>query len=517
MVLGLGDFSSIYTATNHCEAIDYPDKTDPPQSPALSTTSKISGLGDFGNVWSFLGTPPPTEAKPLAIETPTKSKAVPVTVDLPLRQPAPKPNSGKAAAKATTKEAEQKPKAGKKAAPIPVKTPSKAPTKQPTPSPPKQKQPVTRPAPQPRTLSAPAPANPASEKQDAAPPKTPKVTTPKPVPASIVAPTTPTPKRPSLFPSSVPPPLAGGGKALIPERQYSKSFHSPRSIEPKVIRSGEDKDWDLFMRVLRDFPEDRKSLVAPMNLTLHNNDPAGIHLFVDASNIFIGFMNELKAARGIPDHVRVPRADLSFDSLALLMERRRPVAKRVLVGSTPHIPAFDKARAVGYQCSILEKVEKARPYTERQLFFMEQDERRARRAARSRTTPGHTSGSDTNTSDAAAPVTRPAPPIKKVEQGVDEILHLKICESVLDHPGQPGTIVLATGDAAEAEYSDGFLRTLERALAHGWRVELLSWSRSISQLYRRRNWQRRWGDRFRIIPLDDYAEELLDVVKEASA
>jgi hypothetical protein len=101
--------------------------------------------------------------------------------------------------------------------------------------------------------------------------------------------------------------------------------------------------------------------------------------------------------------------------------------------------------------------------------------------------------------------------LAKVEQGVDEILHLKICESVLDNPGRPGTIVLATGDAAEAEYSDGFLRTIERALEHGWKVELMSWRKSISALYKRREWRGRWEDRFRIVELDDYAEDLLDL------
>ncbi|OCL07435.1 hypothetical protein AOQ84DRAFT_354964 [Glonium stellatum] len=98
---------------------------------------------------------------------------------------------------------------------------------------------------------------------------------------------------------------------------------------------------------------------------------------------------------------------------------------------------------------------------------------------------------------------------KWVEQGVDEILHLKILESVVDAE-QPSTIVLATGDAAEAEYSDGFMAMVLRALKKGWSVELLSWSKNISQAYRRREFLRRWEGRFRIIELDEYAEDLLD-------
>ncbi|KAK5242454.1 hypothetical protein LTR16_008501, partial [Cryomyces antarcticus] len=98
---------------------------------------------------------------------------------------------------------------------------------------------------------------------------------------------------------------------------------------------------------------------------------------------------------------------------------------------------------------------------------------------------------------------------KWVEQGVDEILHLKILESIVDTE-TPSTVVLATGDAAEAEYSQGFMRMVERALTKGWKVELVSWSKNISGAYKRQDFLRQWGDRFRIIELDDYAEELLD-------
>jgi hypothetical protein len=283
------------------------------------------------------------------------------------------------------------------------------------------------------------------------------------------------------------------------------------SIQPMIIRSGEDKNWALFMKLLNDFYEDRKYLVSPMNLTTHNNDPDGIHVFVDASNIFIGFNDQLKRSRGIPYHAQLPLAGLSFDALALLIERRRPVAKRVLVGSTPHLPAFDKARAVGYECSILEKVYKARELTERQIFFQDRE-----RAGRAKARPsngagtvnggsgsGNGSGSETNTPQYA--------PARMIEQGVDEILHLKMLESVVDAE-KPGTIVLATGDAAQAEYSQGFMAMIERALKKGWTVELVSWSMNISKMYTKPSWTQAWGERFRIIKLDNYAEELLDMV-----
>ncbi|KAF2206383.1 hypothetical protein CERZMDRAFT_72168 [Cercospora zeae-maydis SCOH1-5] len=183
----------------------------------------------------------------------------------------------------------------------------------------------------------------------------------------------------------------------------------------------------------------------------------------------------------------LPQANLSFEGLALLMERRRPVAKRVLAGSYPWLPAFDKAKAIGYQMNMFEKVYKARELTDRQLYFQ------------------HGSGSSTETS--TAPQYAPA---KMIEQGVDEILHLKMLESIVDYE-VPSTMVLATGDAAQAEYSEGFMAMAERALKKGWNVELISWSKNISKAYLKSNWTGAWDGRFKIIYLDDFAEELLDM------
>lgn len=277
------------------------------------------------------------------------------------------------------------------------------------------------------------------------------------------------------------------------------------------------------MKLIGDFWADRKYLVSPMTLTTHNNDPNGIHVFVDASNIFIGFTDQLKRSRNIPQRMHVPQVHLSFDGLALLMERRRPVCKRVLAGSTPHLPAFDKAKAVGYECSILEKVYKAKELTDRQIYFNTHDRfGRPLPGAKAPAANGvpssfgsppknggyMSSGSGNGSgSETTAPQYAPA---KMIEQGVDEILHLKMLESIVDTE-VPSTIVLATGDAAQAEYSSGFMAMAERALKKGWKVELVSWSKNISLMYSKREWVQTWGERFKIIYLDDYAEELLEM------
>ncbi|KAF2230915.1 hypothetical protein EV356DRAFT_452971, partial [Viridothelium virens] len=286
-----------------------------------------------------------------------------------------------------------------------------------------------------------------------------------------------------------------------------------------------DRYWALILKLIADFPADRRTLVSPSLLVNHSFDPAGIHVFVDASNIFIGFHDQLKRARGIPLSARVPRVDLSFGSLALLLERRRPVAKRVLAGSTPAVPAFDEAARIGYELNVLDKVHKAKELTARQKFFEAAKSPGGQRGQRGtpqhrRQRSQHTSdlpsdddedGDDDEEGEGEGEETPTMTAAKWVEQGVDEILHLKICESVIDY-SPPSTMVLATGDAAEAEYSQGFLRQVERALKKGWSVELVSWSRNISAAWRKRSWVEGWGPgKFRVIELDAYAEELLEM------
>lgn len=96
------------------------------------------------------------------------------------------------------------------------------------------------------------------------------------------------------------------------------------------------------------------------------------------------------------------------------------------------------------------------------------------------------------------------------EQAVDEILQMKLLESLID-TAEPTTIVLASGDAAEAEYSGGFLKNVERALLKNWKVEVVAWNHGLSSDYRNRDFVKRWGGNFKIIELDDFAEELLAV------
>ena len=153
--------------------------------------------------------------------------------------------------------------------------------------------------------------------------------------------------------------------------------------------------------------------------------------------------------------------------------------------------AIDEAEKIGYQANILDRVYKVKNLTPRQQKF---------RKAQTLSSQEGLGCSETNGA------TRE----RWVEQGVDEILHLKILESLVD-TDEPTTIVLATGDAAEAEYSDGFMKMVERALQRGWTVELVSFWQTTSLAYRKEKFRAKWGDQFKMINLEGYIEELLNM------
>lgn len=178
---------------------------------------------------------------------------------------------------------------------------------------------------------------------------------------------------------------------------------------------------------------------------------------------------------------------MSFHNFSLILERGRLAAKRVVVGSD-RFPAINEAEKIGYEVNILDRVHKAKQFTPRQLKY------------RNALGPGPYGCSEMGTS----------PQERWVEQGVDEILHLKMLESLVD-TDEPATIVLATGDAAEAEYSGGFLKMVERALQKGWTVEVVSFAANTSYAYKRKEFRAKWGSRFKLINLEEFVEELLDI------
>lgn len=212
-----------------------------------------------------------------------------------------------------------------------------------------------------------------------------------------------------------------------------------------------------------------------------------VHIFIDLSNIIIGFYDSIKSNRGIPLQKRVKPPVFSFENFDTLLSRGRKTEKKVVagsIGSRSRRPSYmTEAEQLEYEMNILQRVPKpASPVNKRK--------------SRSESATSDTSGDDYFVG-----------PMKQGEQGVDELIHLKLLQSAMDTRAG-GTIALATGDAAHAEYSDGFKKNIERVLHHGWNVELYGWSRNISSAWRDPAFALQWGRRFRIIELDDFCEEL---------
>lgn len=183
-----------------------------------------------------------------------------------------------------------------------------------------------------------------------------------------------------------------------------------------------------------------------------------------------------------------------------------------MVGSD-RFPAIKEAERIGYEANILDRVHKSKEFTPGRKKFRNGKNGHSNGNANGKGngngngnshcngfTGQSGSGSETN----AAPVRE-----KWVEQAVDEILHLKILESIVDTE-EPSTMVLATGDAAEAEYSGGFMKMVTRALQKGWTIELVSFSLNTSATYKRKEFRSKWGSKFKMIELDGYIDELID-------
>ena len=91
------------------------------------------------------------------------------------------------------------------------------------------------------------------------------------------------------------------------------------------------------------------------------------------------------------------------------------------------------------------------------------------------------------------------------EQGVDEILHLKIANVLIDHPSTD-THVVVTGDGSVSEFGTGFIPQIERAIKLGWRVEVWSWSKTLSRKYL--TLSKKWPQQVKLIALDPFYESV---------
>lgn len=253
---------------------------------------------------------------------------------------------------------------------------------------------------------------------------------------------------------------------------YRLSKMAPVQVIWAALRSEAEMHESLAVKLVVQRTYDRLASIGHPEITGN-----GIHVFLDMSNIDISFHSTLRLKYNLADTVRfTPLPQLNLDFLSEILTRGRP-AESLIVGCSMK-PGYrepqyiQRFRDLGYHVDLR---------TRRKIEDVDLNER---------------------------PVNS-NPASRYVEDLVDETLQTRIGEAVMEYYKHQGTIVLATGDAKPAQYSDGFLVYVDRALKMGWNVEVVSWRCSLSEAWRELKVNGDWGDKFRIIELDDYLDELL--------
>lgn len=217
----------------------------------------------------------------------------------------------------------------------------------------------------------------------------------------------------------------------------------------------------------------------------------GVHVFLDMSNINISFYQALKNKLSIQRSTRfmpLPQLNLQFLT-EILVRSRKIVTLNAGCSTLPH------RQEPKYICDL------------RRLGYRV-DLRERRRTNQPKRWASDLGGGSASSSDEVLKGDSKNI-IRYVEDLVDETLQTRIAESVMEFFDEQGILVIATGDAQPAKYSDGFLIYAERALRMGWHVEVVSWKVSLSSNWRKLEWQRKWREQFRIIYLDEYLEDLV--------
>jgi hypothetical protein len=227
-----------------------------------------------------------------------------------------------------------------------------------------------------------------------------------------------------------------------------------------------DRHHSLLMALIRRFPDQIEDLLRLESQQQRVKD--GIHVFVDFTNILYGFQQYV-SRRGFRGEFKV---GLAFDSLALLLERRRPVAKRVVAGGSQFANYAWMAKSAGYRTHVLRPVLK--PLEKREQVRIAQKQV-------SQAESGEVDQSWKPEDEKNTPILIDNVYWQWQEQCVDEILHLEIATSMLE--SDPGTMVIATGDGARAGHSKGFAHYAEMALRKGWKIELFSFKDSRHSIW----------------------------------
>lgn len=252
-----------------------------------------------------------------------------------------------------------------------------------------------------------------------------------------------------------------------------------------------------------------------------------IHVFIDHSNILIGFLSYLRRHAHRVTHIR--SRYMSHAALALILERGRPITRRVLVASSPLYQPVNTAEQLGYEVRVYARVPDTGDGADRQPHISHTDHHtpsriRGRKGGPSQSqkhshrtsmgggtsTESDAGGNGNGNGVAGGNATR----VRYREQGVDELLQLKLHQAIADADEVPpgATIVLATGDGNVGQFNEeGFLGCVRTALKKGWRVELYAWEGGLSRAWMREFGEGSFSSRFEVHMLDRFAADLLEV------
>ncbi|KAF8603065.1 hypothetical protein BDV93DRAFT_556982 [Ceratobasidium sp. AG-I] len=266
-----------------------------------------------------------------------------------------------------------------------------------------------------------------------------------------------------------------------------------------------------------------------------------LYVFVDHSNILVGFLEYIKKnPQLLPPSIGSPKRlkpKILHTALVLLLERGRPCARRILVASSPLHQTLDGVVGMGYEVSVLQRVEikegedGVSPRPRKGEIGSSEDDLRAGGAGVGGIVQAPGLPSRTSSNSSLGPAARrthhrhtssdlSARPRYR-EEAVDELLQLKLLQTILDTP--PATIVLATGDGASSQFNpDGFVGCVRRAVDRGWKVELIAWEEGVSRAWKElerdvrgqsvgnQGQAGRSKGTFRIIGLEAWVAELID-------
>ncbi|KAF9233563.1 hypothetical protein BU15DRAFT_90288 [Melanogaster broomeanus] len=343
------------------------------------------------------------------------------------------------------------------------------------------------------------------------------------------------------------------------KREVLKHSKSTPTLQVKTIPPDPQilKLRCLAHKLRHRFPEEHERITALLTQDFSGgesdfSDPRGpaprsrdtvIHCFIDQLRIIsipfffeylIGLLIHHKKHRSLS---RRPRR-LSHAALALLLERGRPITRRCLVTSSPLYQPMDSAIQLGYDVRIYARVPDNGDAPDRRQHHnadsaalrnanwrksdagpsaptsFRKDHARRHSGGNISTDSDHGAGSSLRPTTGPSGKTTTTARIRYREQGVDELLQLKLHQAIAatDPPPPNATIVLATGDGNVGQFSEeGFLGPVRLALQRGWKIELYAWEEGLSRAWKREFSDGPWKERFRIIKMEDFAEDLLEV------